>query len=82
MGPLSDLGMTSGEKITVEHILILSTSAAWEETIRRAITAWGNSSRDTLGIFKVVGYGVAAYLVLCGVSKVIDSTKKKDDTDS
>ena len=82
MGALSDFGMaSSGEKITVEHVLILSTSSVWEEAIRRAVTTWGTSSRETLGIFKVVGYGFAAYLVLSGIAKVIDSaTTKKDGT--
>jgi hypothetical protein len=76
MGILSDSGMSTSDKITLEHVLILSTSAAWEEVIRRAITLWGKSTRDTLGIFRVVGYGLAAYLVLSGASKVIDSLKK------
>ena len=80
MGAFSDLGMTSGEKITIEHVLILSTSAAWDETIRRVVSVWGRHSRETLGTINVVGYGFAAYLVLCGISKVIDSTKTKDDS--
>ena len=80
MGALSDFGMaSSGEKITIEHVLILSTSSVWEEVIRRAVLNWGTSSRETLGIFKVVGYGFAAYLVLSGIAKVIDSTKTKKD---
>jgi len=80
MGTLSDLGMaSSGEKITIEHVLILSTSSVWEESIRRAMLSWGNSSRETLGILKVVGYGLTAYLVLSGIAKVIDSAKAKKD---
>ena len=80
MGTLSDLGMaSSGEKITIEHVLILSTSSVWEESIRRAMLSWGNSSRETLGILKVVGYGLTAYLVLSGIAKVIDTAKAKKD---
>jgi hypothetical protein len=80
MGALSDFGMAStGERITVEHVLILSTSSVWEEAILRAATTWGTSSRETLGILKVVGYGFAAYLVLSGIAKVIDSATTKKD---
>jgi hypothetical protein len=81
MGTLSDLGMTSGEKITIEHVLILSTSAAWDEAICRIVSVWGSYSRGALGSLNAVGYGFAAYLVLSGISKVIDSTKKKDSSD-
>lgn len=82
MGPLSNLGMEPTDKVVVEHVLILSTSAAWEETIRRAITLWGKTTRETVGVFRVIGYGLAAYLVLAGTSKLIDSLKKKDDKGS
>ena len=81
MGALSDLGVTSGEKITIEHVLILSTSAAWDAAIRQMVSVWGSYSRGAMGSMNVVGYGFAAYLVLSGISKVIDSTKKRGNND-
>jgi hypothetical protein len=76
MGAFDKLAEAS-DKIAVEHVLILSTTTAWEETIRRAIKTWGDSSRETVGVFKIIGYGLATYLVLCGVSRVIESLQGK-----
>jgi hypothetical protein len=79
MSSLRDFGLTSGsEKIQVEHILVLTLSPAWDETMRKCLKVWSESSRSTLKTFHVIGYGLAAYLVLAGVSKVIDSLRKNN----
>lgn len=77
MASLRDYGLaSSGEKIRVEHILVLSLSSAWEEPVRRWLQVWGESSRSMLKTFQVMGCGLAAYLVLSGVSRVIDSLRQ------
>lgn len=75
MGPLDDYGVS--DKITVEHLLILSVS----DPLRQALVAWGNSSKGTMKSFQILGYAAAAYLVMAGVSCVIDSirSKRKDN---
>lgn len=80
---LSDLGLTSDdEKISVEHVLVLSLAPNWREPLLRALQTWSDTSKATIGVFKVIGYGVASYLVLAGVSKVISAIRRRqiDDT--
>jgi len=73
---LRDYGLSStGEKIQVEHILVLSLSSSWEEPVRRFLKAWGESGKSVVNTFQAIGYGVATYLVLAGISRVIDSTR-------
>jgi hypothetical protein len=67
------MGVTNSDKVVVEHLFVLSVSAAWEEPLRKLVVAWGEGSQSTMKAAKVFGYAAAAYLVLSGVSKVIDS---------
>jgi hypothetical protein len=71
MGPLDDYGVS--DKVTVEHLLVISLS----EPLRQAIGAWGKSSKGTAKSLEILGYAAAAYLVLTGVSRVIDSMRSK-----
>lgn len=74
MGPLSDLGMSSGDdKVTVEHLLVLGVSKTLEEPLRKALVMWGESSTSLVRSMKVLGYAAATYLVLTGFSRFIDS---------
>jgi hypothetical protein len=79
MSSLRDFGLTSGsEKIQVEHILVLTLSPALDETMRKWVKLCSESSRSTLKAIHVIGCGLAAYLVLAGVSKIIDSLRKNN----
>lgn len=82
--PLAEYGYGNGEKVTVEHVLVLSVASAWEEPLRRAFRAWGESSKGTMKSLEILGYAASAYLVMLGASHIIDSLrsnkrKKKDD---
>ena len=74
--PLSELGLSTSDTVQVEHTLVLSLAPSWREPVQQAIRIWGNTSRSILGTLRIVGYGVATFLVLYGVSKVIDSINK------
>mmetsp|Transcript_2981 Transcript_2981/g.5088 ORF Transcript_2981/g.5088 Transcript_2981/m.5088 type:complete len:84 (-) Transcript_2981:62-313(-) len=75
---LSDLGRSPDDRVQVEHVLVLSLAPTWREPLLRALQTWSDTSKLTLGTLKIVGYGVAAYFVLAGISKVIDSIQGKD----
>lgn len=73
--PLSEYGV-AGDKVTVEHVLILSLSKSIEEPLRRAFLAWGESSKGTLKSLQILGYAASAYLVMLGASHLIDSVRR------
>lgn len=70
--PLSELGL-GDQKIQVEHTIILATTAALEKPIKKILAACGSSSERTMKTVEVIGFGIAAYLVLAGVAKVIEA---------
>ena len=57
---MNELGL-QGEKITLEHTLVLATSKALEAQLK-------GTSRQVTNAIEIVGYGVAAYCVLSGES--------------
>lgn len=63
--PLSELGL-GDQKIQVEHTIILATTAALEKPIKKILAACGSSSERTMKTVEVIGFGIAAYLVLAG----------------
>jgi len=78
--PLADYG--GSDKVTVEHVLVLSVASVWEEPLLRAFKAWGESSKGTMKSLQILGYAASAYLVMLGASHLIDSIRskrKKDD---
>ncbi len=80
--PWAELGVTGDDgKLTVEHALLLSGSAAMESTFRETLAVIAKSSRETSKSIKIVGYAAAIYLVMSGVAKIIESYKKSDSDD-
>jgi hypothetical protein len=77
MGPLSDMNMITGEgeTIKVEHILVFGLSGALDKALKAATAAWGRSCKNSFDTVRVVGYGLAAYLVLMGTSSFIDAVR-------
>lgn len=72
-----DYGGGDVHKVTVEHVLILSVAKSIEEPLRRALKAWGESSKGTLKSLQIFGYAASAYLVMLGASRLIDSMRSK-----
>lgn len=83
--PLAEYGYGNGEKVTVEHVLVLSVASAWEEPLRRAIRAWSDSAKGTMKSLQILGYAASAYLVMLGASHIIyslrSSKRKKNESD-
>jgi len=73
--PLKEMGIQE-EKITVEHELKLSLGEGCREPVMSAISIWGETSRLTLETLQIVGCGVASYLLLSGISKLVDTILK------
>jgi hypothetical protein len=81
LGTLSDVGLTSsnGDKIIVEHVIVLSTSKPWEDILRQGFGLLLESAREVISIGKVMAYGITGYLILSGISKLMDSRNRKQD---
>lgn len=71
MGPLDDYGVS--DKVTVEHLLVISLA----EPLRQAIGVWSKSSKGTAKSLEILAYAAATFLVLTGVSRIIDSIRSK-----
>jgi len=75
--PLAELGLSTDDgTLSVDHAIALSMTKSMEETVIQAIVALTKSSKDANRVMKVVGYAAATYLVLAGVAKVIEASKK------
>ena len=78
--PLSELGLSSDEKLSVEHAIVLSMTKSMEEAVKHVLVTVTKSSKEANRVMKIVGYAAATYLVLSGVAKVIEASKStKDD---
>lgn len=78
--PLSELGLSSDEKLSVEHAIVLSMTKSMEEAVKHVLVSVTKSSKEANRVIKIVGYAAATYLVLSGVAKVIEASKStKDD---
>jgi hypothetical protein len=77
--PLRDLGLSdiagsssNGDHMQLEHRLLISLSSPLlEKHLVKALSSFSEMSRETSKTIKLVGYGLTAYLLLLGVSKVI-----------
>lgn len=76
--PLAEYGYGNAEKVTIEHVLILTVPSAWELPLQRALAGITKS-------LQILGYAASAYLVLVGASRLAESfwssnkRIKKDD---
>ena len=81
--PLSELGLSTDEKLSVEHAIVISMTTSMEEALRQTLVTVTKSSKDANRVMKVIGYAAATYLILAGVSRVIEasssSRRKMDD---
>jgi len=72
--PLRELGLSTDEKLTVEHAIVLSMTKSLEESVKNALVALTKSSKDANWVMKIVGCAAATYLVLAGVARVIEAS--------
>jgi len=73
---LRDYGLSDNGEMKVQHALTISLSAALEKPFLKAIGSLSEAGKDAAKALKIVGYGVASYLLLLGFSKVIESSRK------
>jgi hypothetical protein len=73
---MKDYGLSDTGEMKVEHLLTLSLASSIEKPFLKALLAITESGRDAAKALKIVGYGVAGYLFLLGISKVIDASGK------
>lgn len=79
--PLRDLGLSdiagsssNGDHMQLEHRLLLSLSSPLlEKHVVKALSSFSEMSRETSKTIKLIGYGLTAYLILLGVSKVMQA---------
>mmetsp|Transcript_13703 Transcript_13703/g.20599 ORF Transcript_13703/g.20599 Transcript_13703/m.20599 type:complete len:88 (+) Transcript_13703:175-438(+) len=75
--PFAELGLASDDgALTVDHAIVLSMSKSMEEVIRHTLVALTKTSKDANRVMKAVGYAAAAYLLMAGVAKIIEASKK------
>lgn len=66
------------EKLSVEHAIVLSMTKGMEEAVKHVLVTVTKSSKEANRMMNIVGYAAATYLVLSGIAKVIEATKKDD----
>jgi hypothetical protein len=65
--------LDAADTIKVEHVFTLQMDEKWEKPLKRFVDGWLKISFHWMESFQIVAYGIAAYLVLVGVSKLVES---------
>ena len=77
--PLSDLGLIENGKLQVDHTVLFST--ALDVALCRSLNAFSDATRDTgkalSSTLNIVGHATAFYLVLAGLSKLVEAFRSK-----
>lgn len=75
--PLAELGLSSDDgTISIDHAIVFSVAKSLEEAICKTLVALTKSSKDVNRVMKIVGYAAASYLLMSGVAKIIEASKK------
>lgn len=75
--PLAELGLSSDDgTMSIDHAIVLSVTKSLEEAICKTLVALTKSSKDVNRVMKIVGYAAASYLLMSGVAKIIEASKK------
>jgi len=77
MGLAGDLGLSDDSRINLEHTLLLSASKPLTDQACKTLASITQTSRDTSKMIQIVGYATAAYLIMAGASKLLDSYQRK-----
>ena len=79
--PFAELGLAPDDgKLSIDHAILVNISKSMEDTLRHTLHSITKSSRDASRVMKVVGYAAAAYLVMAGVARIIEASKKGDSS--
>jgi hypothetical protein len=65
--------LDAADTIKVEHVLTLKMDEKWEKPLKRFVDGWLKISFHWMESFQIVAYGISAYLVLVGLSKLVES---------
>jgi hypothetical protein len=80
--PLAELGIGGEDgKMNIEHGIMISTTKVLEGALLQTLVNLNKTSKDVNKVMKVVGYATATYLVLIGVARVIEASKKRSSFD-
>ena len=71
--PLSDLGLLDSGNVQVDHTILVST--ALDMALCRALNALSDATKETSKAVNIVGCAAACYLVLLGISRVVEASK-------
>ncbi len=77
--PLTELGLATDDKLSVEHAIVLSMTKGMEEAVKHTLVTITKSSKEANKVMKIVGYAAATYLVLAGVARVIEASTSRGD---
>lgn len=58
------------------HITLPSFSPSLERAWNRALDSFGRACRDVSNSVSIVSYGIAAYLVMAGISRLVEARNK------
>ena len=78
--PLSELGLSAdGDRIaaSVDHSLLLQATPQIQEPLARAMASIAESSRDASRAVRILAVAGAAFLVLSGVAKIVEASKRR-----
>lgn len=80
--PLAELGLGSEDgKMNIEHGIMISTTKVLEGALLQTLVSLNKTSKDASKVMKVVGYATATYIVLIGVARVIEASRKRSSFD-
>jgi len=68
---------SNSDTIKVEHIFVFSWSQKWEDCLCKLTHGLLDLSEALTHSIRILGYGIATYLVLLGSSKLIASFRPK-----
>ena len=65
------------DTVKVEHFFTFNVSEKWEKPMKKVVDSCLDLSYQWADSFRIIGVGIAGYLLLIGTARLIDSIKAK-----
>lgn len=71
------MNLLESDTVKVEHHFTFNVSEKWEKPLKKVVDSLLDISYQWADSFRIVGVGIAGYLLLIGSARLIDSIKAK-----
>jgi hypothetical protein len=71
------MNLLESDTVKVEHHFTFNVSEKWEKPLKKVVDSLLDISYQWADSFRIIGVGIAGYLLLIGSARLIDSIKAK-----